>query len=460
MIPYAAGSSLTFKADTELFAQWSDPVVLNTFLIYGYDVINSAYINRDDVKRGRPILDSTKVAAAGIIRSEAATNSDYYTASGETITKMLESINAAASAEYKSVGFSGKVSTEFSASSDATKTNHYAKGRGFHVTREDYLYSTAPSTLSSLLDSSFIADINSKTPAQILDTYGTHLLARVYLGGSADFNYTYTGTDMKTIANMSAAIEAGYSMFSTGVSAGAKTENQELVNNSTFKSSSRGGNNTAWPNQAAFIAGYDAWVASVEAKPDLCGVPNLAKDLIPVWDLVKEVNAGKAELIHTEFLERVKERGIALAAFTVPNVAVKQIIEFHVGNFRVADWYRTAWAPITLDLVGLRALGYTKVAFSWTTDWAENTGNPDCTAHVVLDCAANAAGSRNDNWIYYDQVINPGGGLKTVTWEFSAPISTVAERSYIRCAYGYDKHQNGSYYDISGTVKVTVTAQK
>jgi hypothetical protein len=39
----------------------------NTFLIYGYNVISSAYINRNDVKMGRPVLDLDKVNTAGLM---------------------------------------------------------------------------------------------------------------------------------------------------------------------------------------------------------------------------------------------------------------------------------------------------------------------------------------------------------------------------------------------------------
>jgi len=159
-----------------------------------------------------------------------------------------------------------------------------------------------------------------------------------------------------------------------------------------------------------------------------------------------------------------------LTPFRTVNVEVKeadlfagldksQEITFYVGNPRVSGWYRTDWEPITLVLPLLREFGYKTVSFKWETYWAENAGSPDCTAHVVLDCA-DINGYRENGWNYYDRIVNPGAGWKWATWNFSSPIGTVTDRPYIRCAYGYDKHENGSYYDLSGTVKVTVTAQK
>jgi uncharacterized repeat protein (TIGR02543 family) len=147
-----------------------------------------------------------------------------------------------------------------------------------------------------------------------------------------------------------------------------------------------------------------------------------------------------------------------------------QIIEFFVGNPRVSDWYRTDWKPITLVLSALSDFGYNTLSFEWKTYWAECNNGLDCTAHVVLDCA-DINLNRGEDWTYYDEEKNPGAGWKWAKWDFSSPIGTVADRPYIRCAYGYYKHEkkNGflgligkdsSYYDLSGTVSVTITAQK
>ncbi|MDR3356807.1 MAG: hypothetical protein LBO04_06420, partial [Spirochaetaceae bacterium] len=99
------------------------------------------------------------------------------------------------------------------------------------------------------------------------------------------------------------------------------------------------------------------------------------------------------------------------------------------------------WEPVTLVLSVLRDFGYKTVSFDWKTYWAENEGSLDCTAHIVLDCAADKNGSRGADWIYYDMEKNPGAGWKWATWNFSSPIGTVADRPYIRCAYGYYKHE-------------------
>jgi hypothetical protein len=52
------------------------------YLGLGYDVINSSYINRSDVKVTQPILDQKKMLADSIIISEVA-SIEFSTSSGE-----------------------------------------------------------------------------------------------------------------------------------------------------------------------------------------------------------------------------------------------------------------------------------------------------------------------------------------------------------------------------------------
>jgi hypothetical protein len=143
-----------------------------------------------------------------------------------------------------------------------------------------------------------------------------------------------------------------------------------------------------------------------------------------------------------------------------------QTITFNVGNPRVSGWYKTDWKPITLIYLLLMEFEYNTISFKWETYWAENAGDLDCTAHVILDCADKEL-MRGDDWSYYDRIVNPGVGWKLATWEFTSPIDIVAARPNIRAAYGYGKQEKSyflgietgtSYYDLSGTVSVTVTA--
>jgi hypothetical protein len=288
----------------------------DTFVLYGFDVINSGYINRSEVKVTRPILDVDKVNAANMVDRAATTSSAWETVVGESVSELFESLNVSASAAYKGVMFSGKAEAEFSTSRNSTATKKYAKGRGFHVVREERLADTSPAKLRDLLYDGFTTDLSTQSAAYMLDSYGTHLIARSYWGGEAEFNYSYTGTSLTTEQDIKAALNASYGGFSGSVSAENKNKATELNNNSSFISSTRGGNNSAFTSAEQFAAGYSAWVQSVEAKPDICAIPNVNSDLIPIWTIAEKVNPAKAALIKAEFDRRAAVRGVALAGYT------------------------------------------------------------------------------------------------------------------------------------------------
>jgi len=202
---------------------------------------------------------------------------------------------------------------------------------------------------------------------------------------------------------------------------------------------------------ATAIPGKSLWF-NVESEPD--------------WDMYEY--SREEELSIPERLKPFEKVNVEVKEDKLYRLEKSQTITFNVGNPRVSGWYRTNWQPITLVFPLLKEFGYKTVSFEWKTYWAENAGDLDCTAHVILDCA-DINGSRANDWSYYDQVRNPGAGWKWATWDFSSPIGTVADRPNIRCAYGYDKQEKSyflgietgsSYYDLSGTVTVTVTAQK
>jgi hypothetical protein len=290
--------------------------VRTSFLIYGYDVIHSSYINREDVKRN-PILDADSVDAAQlIVRDSGATSSKWTSASGESVKELLEKINVTASAEYKGVLFSGKVSQEFSTNSSSKQTYRYAKGQGFQIVRQDFLANGTARSLQSYLDPGFITAVNSDSAASILNSYGTHLITSCILGGEAEFNYSYFGTELDDATKMSTALNATYAAFSGEASAGYETQKKELKDNSDFNYSSRGGNSTSFKTVEEFLAGYDSWVASVKTNPDLCGVPNLTNNLLPIWELAALINPVKAAAIQQEFEDMISVQGSKLDGFT------------------------------------------------------------------------------------------------------------------------------------------------
>jgi hypothetical protein len=286
-----------------------------TFLIYGYDVISSSYINRDDVKVGAPILDINRANNQALFVQATATASKWESVTTSSVKELYEKISGGASVEGETPVFSAKVESEFSVSSNSKKTNFFSKGLGIHYTKDEWLKSTDPATLSGILTDAFKSDISSLSAAQIITKYGTHLIARCYWGGTAEFNYSYSGTELTDASSVSVAVEASYGAVSGSANVAHEAERKELNDNSTFKARTVGGKNTSITGVEDFKAKYEDWVTSIQAQPDICAIGNFGESLIPLWTLIAQVNAGKATAVQNEFNNQANTRGIALAGF-------------------------------------------------------------------------------------------------------------------------------------------------
>jgi hypothetical protein len=169
--------------------------------------------------------------------------------------ELFQILNASVKAGYEGIAFSGSVEDEFGLSKNSK---------------------------------------NTATPAQLINDHGIHLMTRVYWGGAAEFNYAYTGTEPATTADIKAALNASYAGFSGSAGTELQQKANELNEHSTFTSSFRGGDNSTFTLKDDFDSRYVDWVQSVQNKPDICGIPNFDKDLLPLRELAAELDSDKA----------------------------------------------------------------------------------------------------------------------------------------------------------------------
>ena len=293
-------------------------VFSDTYLFADYDVINSGYINGGEVKKTMPILDINKLFADNLVVRRDTSKTNFIVYSGENVREVYKQINSSINAEVNWV-FSGKASSEFEKSTFEQTTHRYAKGLALHTTMEEYLRDASPENLRKYLSDSFTEALKNRDAPYILDRYGTHLIVRCYWGGSIEFNFSYYGEVLKTSNAVSRAVEAKYKIIEAGASKTETTETLDLSNNSTFKYRTNGGNNTSFTSLDSLMAGYGAWIKSVNNKPDLCGIDDFRQSLIPIWELVTDpvMVAG----LEKEFGDRAVAQGIKLGEWQ--NLVVK-----------------------------------------------------------------------------------------------------------------------------------------
>jgi hypothetical protein len=295
-----------------------------TFLLYGYDVINSAYINRDEIKLSAPIIDLSKANPAALIIQTDATKSTWEKSTSSSVSEVYKALSGGASVGGSVGLFSAKVSTEFSVSNGSKKTNFFAKARGVHQTKEEWLRNTDPSYLKDYFTSTFKNDIAKLSAKDLIAKYGTHFIKRCYWGGTAEFNYSYSGTELTSASSVSVAVEASYGAVSGSANIGHEEERKELNDNSKFYAKTVGGANTSIMGIDDFAAKYETWVSTIQSQPDICAIGNFNDCFIPLWDLVAQVDSGKGSDVKTEFQTQLAERGSQLAGFVYNYVVPEQ----------------------------------------------------------------------------------------------------------------------------------------
>ncbi|MCL1957126.1 MAG: MACPF domain-containing protein [Fibromonadales bacterium] len=292
------------------------------YLGYGYDVINSSYINRSDVKISHPILDQKKMSKdAMIVAEKIAGKQDFQMFAGSDLKAFYTDRNSGfgLSLGYSNVLFSGKFGVEFSGTTSENRvdSNSYVRGRSYRYTQDDYIKGATPQKLTDYLTQDFINALQTRTASQILDQYGTHVLVRYYKGGSLEFNYTYNGKGLSKNDNkqLKSALQASYKDITGGVSGGtaSTTESEELEKNSLFHYYSYGGKPIDAFSLEDLKRNYGDWLNSIEDKADICGIEDFNQSLIPLWELATATgNSNLAKELENEFNVRAFKAGKAL----------------------------------------------------------------------------------------------------------------------------------------------------
>jgi hypothetical protein len=304
-----------------------------SYLGYGYDVINSSYINRSDVKISHPILDQKKMSKdAMIVAEKIAGEQDFQMFAGSDLKTFYRDrntsfgINTGFGIDFKIESlFSGKFSLEFSVAMSESRIDSnfysYVRGRSYRYTQDDYIKSATPQKLADYLTQDFINVLKTKTASQIIDQYGTHVLVRYYKGGSLEFNYAYSSKSsdqkLKSDQQLKSALQASYKGITGGISGSLTTteekESKELEKNSLFHYYTYGGKPIDAFSLEELKRSYGDWLNSIENKADICGIGDFNQSLIPLWELAAASgNSALAKELENEFNTRAVKAGKAL----------------------------------------------------------------------------------------------------------------------------------------------------
>jgi hypothetical protein len=283
------------------------------FLGRGYDTVNGAYaLPVTDKGMKQPVLDWKKMVEFREIRKDPYVGEDIYS---EVIEKSAydycKEVTNSVKVSGSYAGFSASVETNFGKTSKtsnnkylATKTRvarlyEYTIASPFSFDWSAYLLPSAQRAINNTEPGQNI------TPAQVLDTYGTHVITSMHVGGRMDFNCSIESESTSSFSTFSASVKASYSCGIGGASGQYTNEQKEAINKFNSKAKINvifygglGDMNVMTENEA--INAQNNWRNSVTNNPTFVDFGGL--QLKPIWELCSDQK--RSNEIKAEFTKR------------------------------------------------------------------------------------------------------------------------------------------------------------
>jgi hypothetical protein len=275
------------KDDDEETPSTFDPTTIegSENLGSGYDVFEN-YADATKVKAA--ILDISKLNAAGLIETKTIENSSFSTYSGTSIEEYSTSLSVEASLEGSYMYFSGAVKFNFHEERYSYESYSFATVKSLiqktqlrvplDITAEDlkpYLTTTAKSKLND----------PSVTPEYIFNTYGTHCITGVILGGRLDYSVSAKTSDVTGGKSIGVYAEASFSKGGVSISGSTGVVSDQeyaIFMQSCEKKLHVYGGQSEFGQDIINKDDYDAWINSIKDNTVFCNFTQ--HGLIPVWE--------------------------------------------------------------------------------------------------------------------------------------------------------------------------------
>lgn len=275
----------------------------NTYVGYGYDIIDNNYISMENISNVVPILKKDEVKKR-LTQDTTAASQKTNTIIGESMSAYYNDFSAQLNVSADYPVFSGKLSLDFKKDSTSTKHTYFIKSLTRFTQYSEYILRNEDFKL--ILDDGFKADLEGDMePQKLFETYGTHLIIEALMGARNEFNYTYSTTTTENTTSLNEKVSAAYSYISGSEEIDVKDKATQLLNNSNFVSNLYGGKSIDTITFENLIKNYPSWVESLNTNmPTICGIKNM-NSLVAIWDLT--TNKERAAELKAYFDSRGKD---------------------------------------------------------------------------------------------------------------------------------------------------------
>ncbi len=277
-----------------------------SYLGYGYDVINSSYMDADNVSILYPIIDPDKLAESNLKVVKNLNNT--------TIEIEEESIEDVSTEYSASLKLSTKFGKLFSGSLQASYEGSNSEKSFYHFYMNSYsvrnynVYLTNSLTqIKEMLSEEFVDDLLNLDAELLFNRYGTHMIRSAVMGGRLDITATYSGVNTGKTNSIKGEISTDIGLLKS-ISVGASASYKNSITNSKVSNNIKihqvGGDNIDIGTIEAVAQNRAKWYQSFNDinNATLCGIID-DNSLLAVWELLPSGNEVRAEELKAKFQE-------------------------------------------------------------------------------------------------------------------------------------------------------------
>ncbi|MCL2443255.1 MAG: SUMF1/EgtB/PvdO family nonheme iron enzyme [Treponema sp.] len=282
------------------FSQSNVPDTARSVLGYGYD-LTGHYARPAEIKF--QVLDLDRLIAEGrVLRNPNLVDAEFKTVTGSNISEYTSSltnqtgrtISGGANVLSLSASFSREASTRFGSERVSQQEFEFATMSSVITTNAFFIRNQ---NLTPYIDRSFINDVNSMTPEQIISRYGTHVMLGALLGARLDYNMSIRKTSQTGSTNIDNLVTTSFDVRFRGMGGGAN-HNQELQSRfgsmydiSSMRTDTRAvGGRPQYAQSVHNSQDYNAWISSIEGNEVWSGY--YPDTLIPLYEFIVQEHFG------------------------------------------------------------------------------------------------------------------------------------------------------------------------
>ena len=359
----------------------------------GIDITKANAVTSNFIKFSNTVYDIDLLNASGKFR-ESKQLSNYETvvaSAGKTVSEAVNKFSSDNKFKYQG-SFSASADVNYKKQTSTNIITGFARVQARVRTKDEWLLEARDlQYLHRFVTDNFKKAVNDPkaTGSNILDAFGTHVIARCYWGGLLQVDFITSSTKVSTSQSIEAVVKA--SAFGASVSSANVSESQkaDFRMNSTFELERYGGNPLGVTTIEQLKAKFSSWVNSVSSKPVVCGIDELneLENMIPIWKIAELINKSKADEIKKAFDKRLAECQSTLNNIKIYNPVVTALTVTQCGI--TLPSIPEPWTHVVLALGANR--NNHRVAYDASTD----KGN----SHY-LDCNKGADGDKGSSGQY------------------------------------------------------------